>query len=179
MNFSVDLRRQIILQVVIRRLGIFDQARHLGAGLLCSGDTALQDADFFLYLSKVVVLIFDHGSELTAINRKFFKFVHACIKSLCNVFTKLNHFAVMRATRLIQKVFEVFDLPADLVERDHESLPLLPCVVDLVSKALDGQDKLIVISDCFFDIAGHAFLLNTHPTAKIMSPLEVRTSECC
>ena len=77
MDLSVDLIGQEVLQVIVSHLSVRDQTWHFFASLLNSIHAAFEDANFFLELCEVVILVLDHSFELPTVNAKFLYLIKA------------------------------------------------------------------------------------------------------
>ena len=77
MDLSVDLIGQEVLQVIVSHLSVRDQTWHFFTSLLDTIHAAFEDANFFLELCKVVILVFDHSLELPAVNAEFLNLIKA------------------------------------------------------------------------------------------------------
>lgn len=78
------------------------------------------DAQLLLDLCEVEVLVFYHRFQLHAIKLHLVERVVHCRQRLGHFFTVLNHVLVIDTPLLIDYVFEVLDLIAQLVESIHE-----------------------------------------------------------
>ena len=67
-NLRIDLCWQVVLQVIVRLLGIINKIGHIRASLLNLEKPTLLNAQLFLELRIVVILILNHGFELSSIS---------------------------------------------------------------------------------------------------------------
>ena len=158
MNLCVDFCRQIVLQVIVRDLGVLDETWHLITSLLRRRHSTLQKTELFLQLRKVKVLVLNHGFELPTINGHVIDFFHTFIKAFRDLFLKLDHVLIMHISAHVKKALKVSNLAPDLVLHRHELASLLPNVLHFLIDLLDLKADLFMILHGLFDVQAHSLL---------------------
>ena len=159
MDLTVDFGRQIILQVIVRFLGIFEQSWHLVASLLNDQHSILQQANFFLLLGEEAILVLDHGFELTSIDLHLAELLHVALQAFCNLLLQVHKVSVGGCPRLIQEFLKVLDLATDLVLSFHKCGALAPNASDRSIHLLQSEIDLVFVFHCCFNVLRHSFLL--------------------
>ena len=159
MNLSIYLSWQIVLQIAVSRLSVFNQSWYLFANFLDLIHSTPEYANFFLKLCELVVLILDHSSNLPTLDGKFFDFIEVFTKLLGYLFAKWDHLCVDPCSSFVHEIFELFYLTAEFFRTSHKQRALSPNFSYAVTHTFHAQGELTVVLYCFLDVTRHSLFL--------------------
>lgn len=84
----------------------------------------------------MVILVFNHGLELPAVDAHLFKFLLTFVEAFRNDFLEISDLAIVDPAALVQEIFKVLYLASDLVLREDEGGAFLANICHLLVNLL-------------------------------------------